>query len=59
MKTGVLKRVLLRIVSDCAVDLKAAVSAFVQAGQAGLTVVDCLDWLFYDIAEASRFPVPE
>lgn len=59
MRATILKCVILRIISDCAIDLVAALSAFARAGKIDQTVPDCLAWFLNDFADATIISVPE
>lgn len=53
MRTNILKRGLLRIISDCAVDLVPTSLTFACAGEIDCIVPDCLGWFLYDFADAT------
>lgn len=54
-----MKRELLRIISDCAVDPVSVILAFARAGETDWTPRCCPVWFLYDFADATIISVPE
>lgn len=57
MRASILKRGLLRYISDCAIDCVAEKLSFVRVGETEWTKSDCLGWSLYDFANAIIFSV--
>lgn len=59
MRAIILKRGLLRIITNCAVDLVAAALAFARAGENDWTELDCLGWFFFDFTDVTTIYAQE
>lgn len=59
MRANILKRGLLRITSDFAVDLVAVIIAFARSGEIDWTAPDCLGCFLNDFLDATIVSVAE
>lgn len=59
MSANVLKCRLLCIISDCAMNLVAAISAFVRDSETDCTAPDGVGWVLYGVADAATIFVSE
>lgn len=58
VRANIHKRGLLRIISDCAVNLVSAMFAFARPGEIDWTAADCMQWFSCDLADTTIISVP-